>query len=387
MNESTLVPLLRLTLTPGLGPVLIGRALARFGSAEGVLGASASELKQVKGLRQPESIARGLAQSLEPARRELELAQRLGVGLLVRGEPGYPPLLAPLEDAPAILYVRGALDPEAADRFPVAIVGSRDATAYGIEQAERFGADLARAGMVVVSGGARGIDSAAHRGALRAGGRTVAVLGCGLAECYPPDNAELFARIADGRGAVVSELPLRTGPDRKNFPARNRLISGMSLGVLVVEAGRGSGSLITARLAAEDHGREVLALPGRVDAPMSAGTNDLIKSGGAHLVTEPGDVVSILEGPSRHVGAGTFEARYPAAAREPEAPVLGKGAMALSPVQERILDALGEPRTLDELAAASGLAPGELRGELTMLELLSRVKRAGSRVMRTGGLG
>ena len=378
--------LLRLTLTPGLGPVLIARLLAAFGSARGVLGASARELERVKGIDAAKSVGfgRGMKESDALVDGELAHAARLGVTLVPKGDPRYPPLLATISDAPPLLYVRGRLSPADLDRYCVAIVGSRECTAYGIEQAERFAGVLAGAGLTVVSGGARGIDTAAHRGALRAGGRTVAILGCGLAECYPPENAALFDSISrDGwpGGAVVSELPLRTPPGAENFPARNRLISGMCLGVVVIEAGKRSGSLITARLAAEDHGREVMAVPGRVDSPASQGTLELLKLGGAALVANPGDVLELLETPARHSFDGTHADRYADPARPPE--LFDRAGAAAGPVtdgQRAILAALAEPRTLDELARATGLSPAIVRSELTVLEIQRRVNRQGAKI-------
>ncbi|MCC6662069.1 MAG: DNA-protecting protein DprA [Phycisphaerales bacterium] len=377
--------LLRLTLTPGLGPILIARLLEAFGSPDRVLGLSAREMQRVKGIGDAKSVSfvRGMKESEGLVAPELELAERLGITLVVLGDPGYPPLLASLPDAPPLLYIRGVIRHGASDRYPVALVGSRDCTAYGIEQAERFAGVLAQAGLTIVSGGARGIDTAAHRGALRSGGRTIVAAGCGLSECYPPENAPMYESIVSGgSGALVSELPLRTPPDADNFPARNRIISGLSLGVIVIEAGRKSGALITAGIAAEAHGREVMAVPGRVDSPASSGTLDLLKAGGATLVTEPGDVLGILETPARHAAGGTFAARYGA----PDPPPLFEGesdeSLPLTPAQRSILAELGDALTIDELAAKTGLEPSSLRSELTVLEIQQRVKREGPRLVR-----
>jgi DNA processing protein len=385
--------LLRLTLTPGMGPVFIARLLAAFGTPDRVLAASASELERVKGIGpgRAASFVKGMRESASLVDAELDLAARLGISIIPLSDPAYPPLLRQIHDPPPLLYSRGTIDPATADRFPVAIVGSRNATAYGIEQAERFAGVLARSGLTIVSGGARGVDTAAHRGAARSGGRTIVVLGCGLAECYPPENREFFDKlVADGHGAIVSELPLAAPPESDNFPARNRLISGISLGVLVIEAGRKSGSLITARLAAEDHGREVMAVPGRVDSPASAGTLELIKNGGAALVMEPGDVLNTLEAPARHSHAGTHESRYagPRAADElfqPATQAIESKPLpinGLTKEQVSILQALSEPRTLDELARDTGLSPSCIRAEMTILELQRRIIRQGSRISR-----
>lgn len=392
--DPSLRSLLRLTLVPGLGPILIQRALEAFGTAEAALRASNALWRQkVKGVgdvhaRQIVAAAAGTEQLAD---EELGLAERLGVHLIGIGSPEYPPLLAQIPTAPPILYVRGAIEPSGRDRYPIGIVGSRSCTHYGREQSDRFAAHLAAAGLTIISGGARGIDTAAHQAALRAGGRTVAVLGCGLAECYPPDNRELFDRIADGRGAVVSDLPLRTPPNAENFPARNRIISGLSLGVLVVEAGRKSGALITARLAAEEHGREVFALPARVDSSAAEGSLDLIKKGGAEMVTHPEDILHTLETPARHHFNGTHAVRYGGL---PEAdgtdglftPGAPSGApprdAGLSESQKSILVALDAPRTLDQLAIELKLDAAKVRADITMLEIRRRVVRRGSVIER-----
>lgn len=395
--------LLALTLVPGMGPVRIARVLEAFGSYERVLAASAAELARVPGIGN--KIARAVLTGLRDAdagvQRELEEIARAGAGLVTLADDDYPPLLRQIPAAPPVLTVRGLLLPNDLDRYPIAIVGSRGCTHYGIEQAARFAGALARSGLTVVSGGARGIDTAAHKGALDAGARTIAILGCGIARCYPPENAALFDRIADGSGAVISELPALTGPNAENFPARNRVISGLSLGVLVIEAGRKSGALITARHAADDHGREVMGVPGRVDSDASAGTHDLLRQG-AHLVCDPADVIAVLEGHARHLHAGTHEARTNDPSRRPPglfvpAPIPDGGASPppglgqrtprpelgdLTDLQRTLLDALSRARTADELAEHADIDAGRVRAELTMLELAGRVRRAGSRFER-----
>ena len=403
-DTSHLRDLLRLTMTPGLGPTLIGRLLERFGSAAAALEASETGLREVRGIGEGKAvmIARGLRESERLADEELALADELGVSIIARGEEGYPPLLAQTPDAPPLLYVRGELRTRGEDRYTVAIVGSRSCTAYGHEQAARFAMHLAGCGLTVVSGGARGIDSSAHHAALRAGphARTIAVLGCGLANVYPPDNKGLFDRIAEGSGAVLSELPLRTAPSAENFTARNRIISGMSLGVVLIEAGRRSGALITARYAAEDHGREVFALPARVDSPAAEGSLGLLKSGAAALVTHPEDVIEALEAPARHLHQGTHAARYGGGGlwresrdREEEGEGTADspageqstrvdGLNSLTDAQRATLAALEGPLTLDELSRETGLDPAALRSEVTVLEIRRRVRREGIRLAR-----
>jgi len=384
--------LLKLTLTPGLGPVLISRLLKRFGDPAEVLRANPSTLQTVDriGPGTATKIVTAFRDTPALAEAELKLAEKLGVHLLAIGSPQYPALLAEILDAPPILYVKGSILVDGPDQYSVGIVGSRDCSAYGLEQANRFGGVLARAGLTIISGGARGIDTAAHRGALQHGGRTIAVLGCGIAHVYPPENDKLFEQISSS-GAVISELPLNVSPTADNFPARNRIISGLSLGVLVIEAGLKSGALITARVAAEEHGREVMALPGRVDSQSSRGTLELIKMGGAALVTDPGDVINTLESQARHQHAGTHAARFTqpqsedlfGAAAMTEAPKAATAAVPLPEVHRAILDALEEPRTIDELCDATGLEPARIRTEITMLEVQKRIARSGGRLTRT----
>lgn len=366
--------LLRLTLVPGLGPIRIKALLDKFGSPDRVFGASQADLMQVEKIGEINSraILTAAADSERAAQQELDRANALGVRVLCIGEPDYPSLLARIPDPPPILYVRGSIDPDGLDAIGLAIVGSRDCSAYGVEQAERFAGTLAASGITIVSGGARGIDSAAHRSALRAKGRTIAVLGCGLSVCYPPENDRLFAQIAEN-GAVISELPIATQPEAKNFPARNRLISGMSLGTLVVEAGRRSGALITARLALDDHNREVMAIPGRLDSPSALGCLDLIKKREAALVTEPGDVLEVLR-PHAHNRSRELRAAAADTPVKPDEPALFP---ADSPARAAILSALADPLTLDQIVEKTRLGVPAVMAELTMLEMQRRVKRAG----------
>lgn len=407
-HDPGLFSILRLAMTQGMGPVLIRRSIEQFGSPEAVLAANESGLKRIKGIgvEKARAIVAGMRESERAAEDELGRAQRAGATLLPITNPDYPPLLRQIPDPPPILYVRGRLDPADRDRYPVAIVGSRSCTHYGIEQAERFAGALAASGLTVVSGGARGIDTAAHRAALRMKGRTVAVLGCGLGHIYPPDNRDLFEQIVEGDGgAIVSELPMRTAPDAANFPARNRIISGLSLGVLVIEAGRGSGALITARVAVEDQGREVFAVPGRVDSAASMGCLDLLRAGGAELVIHPDDVIQSLETPARHLHQGTHGARYatgeglfsvdgrpmpggsdPSGTRGQEESGGGRAVevdSSLTDSQRAILAALESAKTFDELVRDTAIPAAMLRTDISLLEIKRRVKREGSKVART----
>ena len=247
MDADERLAAMRLHLATGIGPRLYGALLERFGSALAAAAAPASALAEVQGIGR--ATAGQIREALDGAEpdAELERARAAGVRVLVHGEADYPPGLGYLTDAPPILYVKGTLEPE--DAQAVTLVGTRRCSLYGQDQAERLAAGLARAGFTVVSGLARGIDSAAHRGALAAGGRTLAVLGNGLGSVYPAENARLAAAVTE-RGALLSEFPMGVGPAPENFPRRNRILAGLSLGTVVVEAGRRSGALITARFAA-----------------------------------------------------------------------------------------------------------------------------------------
>lgn len=296
---------------------------------------------------------------------------------LTRADARYPARLAEVPDAPATLHVRGALVD--ADALAVAIVGSRRATPYGLEVAESLAADLAARGVTIVSGLARGIDSAAHRGALRVGGRTLAVLGSGVDVIYPRENRELAALIA-ARGALLSQFAPGTPPLPQNFPTRNQVIAAMSLAVVVVEAAEKSGSLITARLAAE-LGREVLAVPGRITAPESRGANRLLQDG-AHVAMGWEDVVAVL--PERWKACVTATARAGAAG---DAAVAGPGAAEGEPSGYRsLLALLGEdPVDIDEVIERSGMGAGRVSAALLDLELEGRVRQIeGKRFVRVG---
>lgn len=376
--------LLRLRMIPGLGPVLIERVLARHGSAVGAIEAVAEHgpaaflgIERISAGRARE-LAAALPRTASEAEQELAELDGLGASLVGLADPGYPELLRSIPAAPPVLSVRGALGGEK-DRFSVAVVGSRGCSAYGAAQARRFASALGLAGLTVVSGGARGIDTEAHSAALRAGARTVVVLGCGLGACYPPENRALFDAVVDAGGAVVSELPVRAAPEAKNFPARNRIISGMSLGTLVIEAGARSGALITARVAAEDQGREVLAVPGRVDSAASAGCLELIRAG-AGLAVTPGDVLEALEAPARHAHASTHATRYGGPGDTPAEDAAPPDLTGLTETQRSMCHALAEPKTLDELARETGIGAEVLRAEATMLEIRRVVVREGARI-------
>jgi DNA processing protein len=280
-----------LNMTPGIGPRAAAKLLERFGSAEAVYAATRAELEKLRLL--PEAVDSIIARDLhERAEAEIEKVRKLGGEILILDDGVYPPLLREIYDPPVALYVTGAWS-ICLDQPCVAIVGSRRCSTYGLNAASMLARDLARRGVTIVSGFARGIDAAAHRGALEAGGRTVAVLGTGLGESYPRDHKKLGEEILAAGGAMVTQFPLGTPPVSENFPYRNRIISGLSLGVIVVEAAENSGSLITARLAIEQN-REVFAVPGNITSRNSFGTNYLIKGAGAKLVQQWQDVATEL---------------------------------------------------------------------------------------------
>lgn len=266
---------LALGLIPEVGAATFHRLVQGLGSAEAVLRAKTEALEQVPGISQ--QVARAIVSFpwQDALDRELRVIETRGLGLIRFGDEGYPELLAAIHSPPPILYLRGTIGP--VDRVAVAIVGSRQASPYGSAMAEQISGELAERGVTIVSGMARGIDAAAHRGALRAAGRTIAVLGCGLGVTYPPEHAELADQIAE-QGALISEFPVFTPPKPGHFPQRNRIISGLARGVVVIEAGLKSGAMITANYALEQ-GREVFAVPGQVTSRSSRGCHQLIKAG------------------------------------------------------------------------------------------------------------
>ncbi|MBC8108805.1 MAG: DNA-protecting protein DprA [Anaerolineae bacterium] len=377
---------LQLALTDGIGPVLQMRLIeACGGDVAAACTANATTLRNVDGIGSSKSskIAESLKRSADQVQAELAKARDAGVLLTCIEDESYPALLREIPDPPAVLYVRGKFEPR--DLNAVAIVGSRKCSFYGREQAERFGALLAGAAITVISGGARGIDSAAHRGALsHERGRTIAVLGSGVDVAYPPENAALFDQIAQ-RGAVVSEYPLGTPPIAENFPRRNRIVSGMTRGVLVIEADERSGALITARQACDDHGRPVFAIPGRVDNKLSIGPHQLIRDG-ATLVTGLEDILEGL-GPLPHsavVETNLFSissAAEVAASATPQAADRAEP-IGLSDRQRAILLHLDEPLDVDAIIERTTLPAHQVLQELTFLSLRGLVRREGQHYAR-----
>jgi DNA processing protein len=353
-----------LALVPGLGARLAGKLLRALGSPEAVFHASLTEL-EAQNLSAPVAQAIHSGEPLSRAHKELADLEKVGGRLLTWDEPSYPHLLREIYDPPPVLYVRGHV--ELLDRHSIAIVGTRRPTPYGNQMTERLGQDLAARGLVIVSGLARGIDSSAHKGALEApAGMTVGVLGCGVDVIYPKENRKLFAQMLE-RGAIISEFPLGTFPAPQNFPIRNRVIAGMTLGTVVVEGAQYSGSLITARLAME-FSREVYAVPGNVTQPVSFGPNQLIKQG-AKLVTGWEDVVEEL----------------PTGIRAELAPVETTTAAerallfveALSPVERTLYELLhaDSVRHVDELVELSGRNSSEVLAALFELEMKGIVRQ------------
>jgi DNA processing protein len=358
----------RLAMVPGVGPRTRKKLLERFGTPEAVLSAPPSELQSIP--RVGSKLCRTICTAREEidAESEIELCRQSQIEILTDQDKNYPRSLHDLPDPPGVLFVRGQLD--ASDALAVAIVGSRHATHYGLTQAERLAASLARAGLTIVSGLARGIDAAAHRGALSAGGRTIAVLASGVLNIYPPEHKDLASEIAK-HGAVFSESAPRAEPLAGMFPQRNRIISGLSLGVLVVEASGRSGALITARHALEQ-GREVFAVPGPITSRMSHGCHRLIRDG-AKLVETVDDILEEL-------GPLVAAAPAPDDGREIHHPA----ELALNDLERTVLAAVPEQAcTVDAIIAASKLAAPQVLATLSVLEMRHLIRRlSGSLVLR-----
>ena len=356
-----------LGLVPGVGAARVRTLVIRLGSARAVFDSPVSRLAAVDGVGRLTASAIAAFDGWTTVDDQLARAERVGARPLLFSDADFPVLLGQIYDPPALLWVRGHL--EAADAAAVAVVGTRRATDYGLRVAEAFARALAEAGVTVVSGLAYGIDASAHAAALDAGGRTVAVLGSGVDRVYPQRNAPLARRIVEsGAGAVISEMPMGAAPDAGNFPRRNRIVSGMSLGTLVAEARPTGGALLTAALALEQN-REVFAAPAPVFAE-SDGTNRLIQGGAAALVTSPQDILDAL---APHL---------PARAAAPAAPA--ERPADLTAVEVRLLEALTEtPQPLDAVCAAADLDTSTALVYLLQLEFRGLVRQlAGKQFFR-----
>jgi len=359
--------ILQLALVPGVGPRIRRALLERFETADAVLEAAPSALREVAGVGP--KLARRLVESREKidVDGELAICRDNAITLLSESDPDYPRLLHEIHDPPGVLFVRGEFRPQ--DALAIAIVGTRHATPYGLRQAERLAASFARAGLTVISGLARGIDAAAHRGALEAGGRTIAVLGSGVLNIYPPEHDRLAEDVV-AQGALLSEAPPRAEPLPGAFPQRNRLISGLSLGAIIVEAAERSGALITARLATEQ-GREVFAVPGRVDQRNSRGCHRLIRDG-AKLVETADDVLEelgpLVESTTRDDGRAIH---HPAE-------------LTLNELDQKVLAAVDTDTTLiDQIVAQTGLPVPSVLSTISVLEMRRLIRRlSGNAVVR-----
>ncbi|HET7238178.1 MAG TPA: DNA-processing protein DprA [Terrimicrobiaceae bacterium] len=350
-----------LNMLPRIGPVRVRKLLEVFGSPQAIFEAKPRDLRHVQGIG-PE-VAESVAswQATCDLASELERARTFGAGIISQADPAYPTLLKEIHDPPIVLYVWGELrDPHA-----IGIVGTRKPSHYAAECTKKLAYQLAYAGITVVSGLARGVDTAAHQAALAAKGRTIAVLGSGLEALYPPENRELAERIS-GSGAVVTEFPMTTVADRQTFPMRNRIISGVSAGLLVVEAGAASGALISATQAA-DQGRSIYAVPGRIDHPGAIGSNRLIQQG-AKLVASAQDILD------------DFGLLFP------ETPNLARPVteLNLTPAERSVHESIGDEETpIDTIIAKCGLPTHEVSSTLLALEMRKLVKQLpGSRFVK-----
>jgi DNA processing protein len=352
--------LVALNLIGHVGPVRVRQLLEHFGEAPAILRASRGQLLQVRGIGEEcaESIA-GWEKTTDLG-AELKRIAEFGCRVVIQADPEYPELLRQIYDPPIVLYVKGELSQK--DKNSVAMVGSRMTTHYGIETARKLAYQLAYVGVTVVSGGARGIDTAAHQGALSGKGRTVAVLGTGINLITPPENRNLFEQIA-ASGALITQFPFNRPGDKQSFPIRNRIIAGMTLGAVVVEANLTSGALITANFATE-YGRQVFAVPGRIDSPRSKGCHELIKKG-AKLCEGAEDILS------------EFEYLFPASNRPPTPDQTGTlPAIELSQHEQTVCELLSNEETgIDEVIRKSGLPSSAVSVALLSLEMKRLVRQ------------
>jgi len=346
--------LIALNLIEGVGPVRARSLLEHFGDAPKILTATAGELRRVRGIGEDTAAAIHNWETTIDLKSELKRIADFGVHVLIASDALYPDSLREIYDPPLVLYVKGALS--ARDKNAVALVGSRMTTPYGVETARKLAYQLAYVGVTVVSGGARGVDTSAHQGALSAKGRTIAVLGTGINLVFPPENAELFERIA-ANGAVITQFPFNRPADKQSFPIRNRIVAGMTLGTVVVEANLTSGALITANFATE-YGRQVFAVPGRIDSPRSKGCHDLIKKG-AKLCEGAEDILS------------EFEYLFPASNKPPSLHETGVlPALELPANEQAVYDVLGnEEQAIDEVIRQCGLPSSAVSVALLGLEM------------------
>jgi DNA processing protein len=343
-----------LSMLPDIGPVGARKLLSVLGTPERIFNSEFDALLAVEGIGI--NRARNIKEfsSWKDVEKQIKVLEKSEIKAVSFDDTSYPEMLREIEDAPVVVYIKGDIQPQ--DRYAIAVVGSRKPTHYGTSVAEKISEELASMGFTIVSGMARGIDALSHTGAIRAGGRTIAVLGSGLDVPYPPENKMLMDKIA-GSGCVMSEFPPGTLPEKENFPRRNRLISGLSLGVLVIEATSDSGSLITARYALEQ-GREVFAVPGSITAPTSEGTNGLIRSG-AMLTRKAEDIVEELA----PVLKGFIKSK-------------DKIRIEVTDEEKKICDLLsGEPKQIDIISRESGLPTSKVLGILLGLELKGAVKQ------------
>jgi DNA processing protein len=349
--------LVALNLLPKIGPIRVRRLLELFGSPAAILGAPKNRLMQVNGIgEETASILHSWQDHADPTAELLEAKER-GISIITQDDPDYPAPLRDAYDPPLLLYVWGKLEPR--DKHAISIVGSRRATHYGTQATKKFGYQLAQAGFTIISGLARGIDTAAHEAAIAAAGRTIAVLGSGLGKLYPPENLALAEKIASGHGAVVSEFSLNTAPDKQTFPMRNRIVAAWARALLVVECPAWSGSLITANLASE-YGKTVFAVPGPIDKPTSAGCNQLIRDG-ATLVAEPSQLLDDLGDLPFSRAAAIVES----SAEIPELPAEEAAVFAAVTLDES---------TVDRIIERSGLPAHVVTANLMKLEMRRLVR-------------